>query len=32
MTHVMPQRAFGAELSRHEIALSDEHTEFRWVP
>jgi hypothetical protein len=25
-------RHFGAELSRHEIALSDEHTEFRWVP
>ena len=32
MTYVVPQRAFGVELSRHEIVLSDEHTEFRWVP
>jgi len=28
----VPQQAFGVELSQHEILLSDEHTEFRWVP
>ena len=31
-TYVVPQQAFGVELNRHEIVLSDEHTEFRWVP
>jgi dihydroneopterin triphosphate diphosphatase len=30
-TYVIPQRAFGVRLSGHEIVLSDEHTEFRWV-
>jgi dATP pyrophosphohydrolase len=30
-TYVVPQQAFGVQLSRHEIVLSDEHTEFRWV-
>jgi dihydroneopterin triphosphate diphosphatase len=31
-TYVVPQQAFGVELSGHAIVLSDEHTEFRWVP
>ena len=30
-TYVVPQHAFGAQLGGHEIILSDEHTEFRWV-
>jgi dihydroneopterin triphosphate diphosphatase len=30
-TYVIPQRAFGVRLSGHEIALSEEHTEYRWA-
>jgi dihydroneopterin triphosphate diphosphatase len=30
-TYVVPQRAFGVRLSGHEIVLSDEHAEYRWV-
>jgi dATP pyrophosphohydrolase len=30
-TYVVPQRAFGVRLGGHEIVLSDEHTESRWL-
>ena len=31
-TYVVPQHAFGVQVTAHEIVLSEEHTEFRWVP
>jgi dATP pyrophosphohydrolase len=31
-TYVISQYAFGVRLGEHPIVLSDEHTEFRWVP
>lgn len=31
-TYVVLQQAFGVQLRRHQIVLSDEHTAFRWVP